>query len=302
MESRRVAGEYVSLVATGGESKCVCSPGFLSLGHRSIRPNWVKRGRWMEGGRDGGRTRMRQGPRACWKIGSAKIRKNRTRERKKEHIYWKGRKWNGLQRKKKATIWYHNLFLISFPLILSLSLARPLYLPPSLSPSWWLYQSASSCCTQIKMDASPWATVETHLQLPACAIHRRPAESSHLSLSSFPLFKFPCCLFIFPQPLLCVAFPPSRSNFIKKSYTTAHTHTRVRAQTHTAEGYYLPFWQWVTNWDVWGVRMRSCSLCIAAIQQNKGQIAFSPCFLTSNGVRDRGCNQDSTHSLHTPDW
>lgn len=50
MESSSVAGVYVSLAVAGGESKCVCSPGSLSLGHCSIRPNWVKRGRdgWRE--------------------------------------------------------------------------------------------------------------------------------------------------------------------------------------------------------------------------------------------------------------
>lgn len=54
MESSGVAGVYVSLVAAGGESKCVCSPGSLSLGHCSIRPNWVRRGRdgWRGGERE----------------------------------------------------------------------------------------------------------------------------------------------------------------------------------------------------------------------------------------------------------
>lgn len=50
MESSSGAGVYMSLEAAEGESKCVCSPGSLSLGHCSIRPNWVKRGRdgWRE--------------------------------------------------------------------------------------------------------------------------------------------------------------------------------------------------------------------------------------------------------------
>lgn len=50
MESSSVGSVHVSLVAAGGKSKCVCSPGSLSLGHCSIRRNWVKRGRdgWGE--------------------------------------------------------------------------------------------------------------------------------------------------------------------------------------------------------------------------------------------------------------
>lgn len=84
MESSGVAGVYVSLVVAGGESKCVCSPGSLSLGHWSIRPNWVKRGR--DGWRgERGRARMRHSPRVCRKIGSAKIRKNEKKEEKGTH-------------------------------------------------------------------------------------------------------------------------------------------------------------------------------------------------------------------------
>lgn len=85
MESSGVAGVYVSLVAAGGESKCVCSPGSLSLGHCSIRPNWVKRGRdgWR-GGR--GRTRMRHGPRVCQEIVRAKIRRKAGKKMKEKEI------------------------------------------------------------------------------------------------------------------------------------------------------------------------------------------------------------------------
>lgn len=65
----------VSLVAAGGESKCVCSPGFLSLGHCSIGSNWARRGR--DGGRVGEEERGGDTARGCAeKKGSAKIRKS----------------------------------------------------------------------------------------------------------------------------------------------------------------------------------------------------------------------------------
>lgn len=57
------------MLETGGKSKCVCSPGSLSLGHCSIRPNWVKRGRDGYRERETGRMRMRQGLRVCQKRG-----------------------------------------------------------------------------------------------------------------------------------------------------------------------------------------------------------------------------------------
>lgn len=59
MESSSVAGVSVSLVAAGGESKCVCSRGLSSLGHCSIRSNWAKRGRnagWVGEQEQGGDT------------------------------------------------------------------------------------------------------------------------------------------------------------------------------------------------------------------------------------------------------
>lgn len=57
MESSSVSGAfvssaYVSLVAAAGESKCVCSPGSMSLGHCSIRPNCVERGIDEGGGQE----------------------------------------------------------------------------------------------------------------------------------------------------------------------------------------------------------------------------------------------------------
>lgn len=122
-------------------------------------------------------------------------------------------------------------------LSLSIYLLLPsLFLPASISvPSWRLCRFSSSCCSQIKMDASLCATEETHLELPACAIHSRPWDFSSLS--------FPYC-------------------FIQKSLTQKHTFLR----THTE--HWTIICHFVTNCYVWGVRMCSCSLCTCGQSSN----------------------------------
>lgn len=108
----------------------------------------------------------------------------------------------------------------------------PLFLPASISvPSWRLCWFSSSCCSQIKMDASLCATEETHSELPACAIHSRPWDFSSLS--------FPYYLFFFPLLPFDLILPLSRTNFIQKSLTQKHTFLRTHTQ-HTQD-YYLPF-------------------------------------------------------------
>lgn len=109
----------------------------------------------------------------------------------------------------------------------------PLFLPASISvPSWRLCWFSSSCCSQIKMDASLCATEETHSELPACAIHSRPWDFSSLSFPYYLLFFFP----LLPFDLI---LPLSRTNFIQKSLTQKHTFLRTHTQ-HTQD-YYLPF-------------------------------------------------------------
>lgn len=121
-------------------------------------------------------------------------------------------------------------------LSLSIYLLLPsLFLPASISvPSWRLCRFSSSCCSQIKMDASLCATEETHLELPACAIHSRPWDFSSL------LFHFHtvCCFFFSLLPF-DLTLPLFRTNFIQKSLTQKHTFLRTHTQ-HTQD-YYLPF-------------------------------------------------------------
>ena len=230
MESSSVAGAYVSLVVAGGDYKCVCSPGSLSLGHCSIRPNWVRRGR------DGWGDRVNEN-----ETGPEGEPENRVHERKKDRQKVRpqsSKKRKNKKREKKKCL---SLFLIFFCAAFS-----------SL-PSWWLYQFASTCCSQIKMDASPHATVETYLQLPAFTIHQRPEEFSSPLFSSLTCSSFCSLCLSFPL-LFCLAFPLSHSSLIKKSNTKVHT------QTLTVQDYYLPF--------VGGLQIEVCAPCLSVGQSS----------------------------------
>lgn len=160
----------------------------------------------MEGER--GRTRMRHSLRVCRKIGSAKIKRKAGKNKRENDTckqntnIKKGRKENEsyLRKKKQFDITQITL-LLSF---LCFASFFPHSLSPFLSasislPSWWLYQFASSCCSQIKMDASPCATVETHLQLSACAINLKPGEFSSLL---YFLTLVSVVFVVFPTPIL----------------------------------------------------------------------------------------------------
>lgn len=103
----------------------------------------------------------------------------------------------------------------------------PLFLPASISvPSWRLCWFSSSCCSQIKMDASLCATEETHSELPACAIHSRPWDFSSLSFPYYLLFFFSSAAIRSDTPSISHQFHPKKSN------TKAHILTHTYA-THT---------------------------------------------------------------------
>lgn len=163
----------------------------------------------------------------------------------KEKCWMEGTQTNVTREKRKSPF-----------LSLSIYLLLPsLFLPASISvPSWRLCRFSSSCCSQIKMDASLCATEETHLELPACAIHSRPWDFSSLS--------FPCLLFFFSLLPFDLTLPLSRTNFIQKSLTQKHTFLRTHMQHRTIICHF------VTNCYVWGVRMCSCSLCTCGQSSN----------------------------------
>lgn len=170
----------------------------------------MKRGR--TGRRDGGRAKGGEN-----ETGPEGWRENRG-EPKNKNI--NGRKQNRRKRERNSRV------SSSSPLTLSLLLS-----PFSTCFHLRLYRFSSSCCSQIKMDASPRATVETHSQLPACAIHSKPEESSFSPLlASLPL-----------QLLFCLAPSPSHADFIhkKKPNTPAHPHRTKLLSAILSEGYRL---------------------------------------------------------------